>query len=148
MSEALESVYPEDACRSSVSEITQGGHLPGGPNENVFDEDVRESDMGMNGAMMSVGITRPSDCFTVVRTTINSPEILEIDKKKYNSGGGCDCDTCKTKKMQEAQQLKRAHANAPIMITPYRHNWIISGQHRGKEAQEEVWNLRECCIMQ
>ena len=30
---------------------------------------------------------------------------------------------------QQTQQAK----NTPIMVTPYRHNWLISGSHRGNQ---------------
>eukprot|EP00931_Biecheleriopsis_adriatica_P029731 TRINITY_DN17602_c0_g1_i1.p1 TRINITY_DN17602_c0_g1~~TRINITY_DN17602_c0_g1_i1.p1 ORF type:complete len:329 (-),score=79.29 TRINITY_DN17602_c0_g1_i1:96-1082(-) len=37
----------------------------------------------------------------------------------------------------QSQQSQAQQKNTPIMITPYRHNWLISGNHRGN--QEGNW---------
>eukprot|EP00929_Paragymnodinium_shiwhaense_P022611 TRINITY_DN143_c1_g1_i1.p1 TRINITY_DN143_c1_g1~~TRINITY_DN143_c1_g1_i1.p1 ORF type:complete len:423 (+),score=116.36 TRINITY_DN143_c1_g1_i1:111-1379(+) len=38
---------------------------------------------------------------------------------------------------QQQQQLKN-NSNTPIMVTPYRHNWLISGSHRSNGA-DDAW---------
>mmetsp|Transcript_13043 Transcript_13043/g.30998 ORF Transcript_13043/g.30998 Transcript_13043/m.30998 type:complete len:370 (-) Transcript_13043:100-1209(-) len=38
---------------------------------------------------------------------------------------------------QQQQQQQAQQKNTPIMVTPYRHNWLISGSHRGN--QEGAW---------
>ncbi|CAE7827429.1 pks3 [Symbiodinium microadriaticum] len=38
---------------------------------------------------------------------------------------------------QQQQQQQAQQKNTPIMVTPYRHNWLISGSHRGN--QDGAW---------
>lgn len=35
----------------------------------------------------------------------------------------------------QQQQKEQTQKNTPIMVTPYRHNWLISGNHRGENEK-------------
>jgi len=128
MNPALNEVHPTDACTASVAEMIRG-NLPGEGNENVFDE-VTSSSIGQVQVMELV--SRPEEAqLSIINTTVNNPDALAEDQKRYTvPSPGCDCETCQIKLMRQQQP-------APIMITPYRHNWMISGNH--KDQKEEDW---------
>ena len=130
--EVLESVHSADACTNSVSEMIHG-HLPDEGQENVIEDlpadELRES--SLPHPLISI-VPRQ---LVKVKTTVNTPGALEEDKKKYSS---CNCESCRAKAALPQSE--------PIMITPYRHNWLISGKHHNQK--DTIFDLNECCGIQ
>ena len=136
MNPALNEVHPADACTASVAEMMRG-NLPGEGNENVFDEvttsSVSQGQIGVTELLNRIEKDEREDqSLSIINTTVNSPDTLAEDVKKYTAPSpGCDCETCRIKLMNQQQP-------APIMITPYRHNWMISGNHKNQK-DEDSW---------
>ena len=128
----LEAVHSSDACEAAIAEMNNG-HLPDDPIENIFDDEVREA--SLPHTLITI-VDRPLER---VKTTITSPEALEKDRLKYHAA--CSCESClKTRSTQTAP--------APIMITPYRHNWIMSVMHRGNGKNDDFFDFGNCCTFQ
>ncbi len=128
----LEAVHSGDACESAIAEL-QHGHLADEPVENIYDDEVREASLP-HSVISIVPLQR-------VQTTINTPGALDKENAKYSST--CNCENC----TKSRTALPGHGASAPIMITPYRHNWLISGMHRGAPT-DEFFDFGNCCTFQ
>ena len=144
-----EAVHSGEACGASVSEMMKD-HLPSDQPENVFEDGPSGSDPVQRSLPHPI-ITisdRILASLSPVKTTISNPEQLEADSQKYQDGrqsATCECDSCKARSALVQQQQNQP---APIMVTPYRHNWIISGNHKGAADDSETFDFRNCCQIQ
>ena len=148
-----EAVHSGEACGASTSEM-MNDHLPGEQAENVF-EDVAESGRQVQASSLphpaitiSDRILSSDQSLSSVKTTISDPDQLKADEEKYKQGSvnnGCDCQTCKAR-IAALQQQQQQPQSSPIMVTPYRHNWLISGAH--KDEADDLFDFRNCCQIQ
>lgn len=53
-------------------------------------------------------------------------------------GGAAAASTSVAKSGAEAEAPQQK-GPGPIMITPYRHNWLISGSHKGEKENDTAW---------
>ena len=127
----LEAVHSGDACESAIAEM-QHGHLADDPIENIYDDEVREASIPHTVIKILPALER-------VKTTVNTPGAIEKEKEKYSAT--CTCESC------QRTRAATTSGNAPIMITPYRHNWLISGMHRGGKT-DEFFDFGNCCTFQ
>jgi hypothetical protein len=144
-----EAVHSGEACGASVSDLMRE-HLPSEQPENVF-EDVSETDQVQTSSMppplIAISDRVLDSNLSAVKTTISNPEQLAADREKYHQGqaySSCDCQSCKARVEAFQQQTQ----NAPITVTPYRHNWIISGSHKDSAEDDDFLNMRNCCQIQ
>lgn len=152
MSEVLpDAVHSGEVCGASVSEMMKG-HLPDDQAENVFEdggdvEDIHQASLTHPLITISDRVFVNSQQLSAVKTTISNPEQLSEDAAKYHEGRAntaCDCQTCRARIAAYNQQRQAA----PIMITPYRHNWLISGGHKDSTDDSDFLDFRTCCQIQ
>jgi len=144
-----EAINSGEACGASVSEMMKD-HLPTDQAENIF-EDGPTSEGPIARSLphplivISDRILTAMPPLSAVKTTISNPEQLTDDIRKYHDGNinsVCDCQICRSRQAAFQQQSQ----GGPIMVTPYRHNWLISGNH--KDEQSDPFDYRNCCQIQ
>jgi len=145
-----EAVHSGEACGASVSEMMKE-HLPTDQPENIFEDGpaAAPSQRSLPHPVIAISdrVLSALPSLSAVKTTISNPEQLSDDLRKYHTGTAsvaCDCETCRARIAALQQQNQQSGG---IMITPYRHNWLISGQHKGP-ADHELFDFPNCCQIQ